>query len=107
MPRQVSLLKMDLMELKELRNRINIAIVSAEKAARKKALEDAQRAAQRHGFSLHELVSDGSKQGGTLKVSAKYCNPENTSNTWSGRGRQPEWFKAAIAAGISREEMEI
>ncbi|WP_442869863.1 H-NS family nucleoid-associated regulatory protein [Bradyrhizobium sp. CCBAU 11361] len=28
---------------------------------------------------------------------AKYA--DNEGNTWSGRGRQPKWIKAALAAG--------
>ena len=33
------------------------------------------------------------------KVAPKYRNPADPSQTWSGRGRQPRWFKAAIRKG--------
>ena len=33
--------------------------------------------------------------------------PENPDATWSGRGRQPDWFKSAIAAGKAPEDLEI
>jgi len=38
-----------------------------------------------------------SKSGGT-KVAAKYRNA-STGETWSGRGLQPRWLKAALASG--------
>ena len=34
----------------------------------------------------------------TRKVAAKYRNTE-TGEAWSGRGLQPKWLKAAVAAG--------
>ena len=37
------------------------------------------------------------KTGGT-KVAAKYRNT-STGETWSGRGLQPRWLKAALASG--------
>lgn len=33
------------------------------------------------------------------KAPAKYRNPENLSQTWSGRGRKPRWLVEAEAAG--------
>jgi DNA-binding protein H-NS len=41
------------------------------------------------------------------KVKAKYRNPANTSETWSGRGRQPRWFAAAIKAGKKERSLLI
>lgn len=37
----------------------------------------------------------------------KYVNPNNSKDTWSGRGRQPLWFRDAIAAGYSLESLLI
>ena len=107
-PQKIDLSKMNLAELMELRKSLDKAMASAEKAARKKALEDAQKAAQKHGFDLGELVNGQSKQGmSKAKAPPKFCNPNNASETWSGRGRQPEWFRAAVEAGIPREKMAI
>src|SRR3954447_26758367 len=30
------------------------------------------------------------------EVAAKYANPDNPSETWSGRGRQPKWVQMAL-----------
>ncbi len=42
-------------------------------------------------------VAKKSKTGGT-KVAAKYRNT-STGESWSGRGLQPRWLKAALASG--------
>ena len=62
------------------------------------------RIAEEHGFSLDEIL--GKKTSGKTAV-PKYRNPENPSQTWTGRGRQPAWYKSAIAAGKDASEMEI
>ncbi|MFK3844753.1 H-NS family nucleoid-associated regulatory protein [Stenotrophomonas sp. NPDC078853] len=33
------------------------------------------------------------------KVAAKYRDPENRRNTWSGRGSQPRWLAAKVKRG--------
>ncbi len=40
------------------------------------------------------------------KVLPKYRNPASTE-TWSGRGKQPRWLIAALEAGHKIEEFEI
>lgn len=40
------------------------------------------------------------------KVAVKYRN-KATGETWSGRGLQPKWLKAAIAAGAKLEEFHV
>jgi DNA-binding protein H-NS len=36
-----------------------------------------------------------------------YRHPENADQTWSGRGRQPDWMKEALAAGKSKDDFLI
>ena len=40
------------------------------------------------------------------KVAAKYRDPAS-GQSWSGRGLQPKWLKAAIAAGKKLEDFAI
>lgn len=40
------------------------------------------------------------------KVAPKYSNAE-TGETWSGRGLQPKWVKAALAAGKTLEQLKV
>ena len=39
-----------------------------------------------------------SKMAGS-KVAPKYRNPENETETWSGRGKQPRWLQAHTSKG--------
>ncbi|MDX8355882.1 H-NS histone family protein, partial [Cognatiyoonia sp. IB215182] len=36
-----------------------------------------------------------------------YANPDDKTQTWTGKGRKPEWFKAAMASGKTPEQCEI
>jgi DNA-binding protein H-NS len=40
------------------------------------------------------------------KVAAKYRNAA-TGDTWTGRGLQPRWLKAALAAGAKLEDFSV
>jgi DNA-binding protein H-NS len=40
------------------------------------------------------------------EVRPRYRNPE-TSETWSGRGKQPKWLMAAMDAGRSLDDLRI
>jgi DNA-binding protein H-NS len=42
----------------------------------------------------------------TGKVAAKYRNAE-TGESWTGRGLQPKWLKAALAAGAKIEDFSV
>lgn len=41
------------------------------------------------------------------KVKIRYRDPDNTKDTWTGRGKQPNWLQAHIANGRSIEEFEV
>lgn len=49
--------------------------------------------------------SKGPRKG--TKVEAKYRDPANAENTWSGRGKQPRWLATYVAAGRNLEEFLI
>jgi DNA-binding protein H-NS len=41
------------------------------------------------------------------KVEPKYRNPDNPSETWSGRGKTPRWVTERLAAGRHLDEFRI
>lgn len=41
------------------------------------------------------------------RVFPKYRNPNEPSETWSGRGKQPRWLAAALKTGHTIEEFVI
>src|SRR5215469_7095301 len=40
-------------------------------------------------------------------VPPKYCNPDDPSETWSGRGKQPRWVVAQLKAGRRLDDFRI
>lgn len=62
------------------------------------------------GYSIDDVFSGRriKKAGGRVSKNApKYRHPENPNKTWSGRGRQPTWYKEAIDSGREPEELAI
>jgi DNA-binding protein H-NS len=41
------------------------------------------------------------------KVAPKYRNPDNAGETWTGRGRQPRWVRAALAEGRTLADLAV
>jgi len=85
---------------------VKMAIKNAYERDRVEARKAAEKAAAEYGFSLDE-VSGGAKKGKAAKASAKYANPEDPSQTWTGKGRQPNWFRDLIASGTDPETLEL
>jgi DNA-binding protein H-NS len=49
-----------------------------------------------------------SRKGRKLgKVKPKYRNPGDPGQTWTGRGKRPRWFAAALAGGKKEKDLLI
>lgn len=59
------------------------------------------------GLALEDLFSGKARVAKRGKVAPKYRNPANPAETWSGRGRQPRWYAAAIKSGKSERFLLI
>jgi DNA-binding protein H-NS len=97
-------------ELLTLRDDVEKALVAAEKRDRAEALKAAQKAAAEFGFDLDELSGKqaaGKAKKTRAKAAAKYRNPKNAEQTWSGRGRKPQWIHDALSAGHDINDLEI
>ena len=101
-------------ELEKLKANVEKAIEKLAQKDKKAALAAAEKAAAAHGFSLAELAGEPApRKVGKAKTDSKkpsppkYKNPTNADQTWTGKGRQPDWFKSAIAAGTTPDAMEI
>lgn len=97
---------LSLKELKDLQSQVAKAIASFEDRKKKEALAELEEIARAKGFTLAELtgLTVARKRA---PASAKYANPADSSDTWSGRGRKPRWFVAALAAGQTPEDLAI
>ena len=48
------------------------------------------------------------QRGGLLEGSGPlFQNPDNSAETWSGKGAQPAWVKAALATGKTLEDLRF
>ncbi|SEM50869.1 DNA-binding protein H-NS [Gemmobacter aquatilis] len=97
---------LSLKELKDLQVQVAKAITSYEDRKKKDALAELEERARALGFSLAELTGVQVVRK-RAPASAKYANPENPAETWSGRGRKPRWFEAALRSGRSVEDMVL
>lgn len=98
--------------------KIEKTIKVLESRDRKVALAQVVAVAKKNGFELHELIgapvsiiatAKGSvkprkKRG---KVAPKYRNPADSSQTWTGRGRQPLWVQDMLRTGRSLDDVRI
>ena len=93
-------------ELIELRDQVEKEIKKAEKRERQEALKAAEKAVAQFGFSLSELTDNQTGQK-SVKSAIKYRSPDNPDQTWSGRGRKPQWIHDALNAGTDISALEI
>jgi DNA-binding protein H-NS len=97
---------LSLKELKDLQSQVAKHIASFEDRKRREALAEIEEIARAKGFSLAELTGATVTRKRSPAV-AKYANPADSTDTWSGRGRKPRWFAEALAAGKQPDDMAI
>ncbi len=103
---KIDLDAMSLKELKDLRAQTDRAINGFEARKKQEALAAIEEKARALGFSLSELVTETSVRK-RKPARAKYANPADSTDTWTGRGRKPRWVEAALKSGKSLEDMLI
>ncbi|MDA7964058.1 H-NS histone family protein [Ruegeria sp.] len=103
----INLEKMSRKELLELRDNIEKALKTAEVRERQEALKAAEKAAAEFGFSLSELSSGAQRSAKGTKAKPKYRNPADPEQTWTGRGRKPQWVHDALKSGADISDLEI
>jgi DNA-binding protein H-NS len=97
--------KLSYVELINLQKRIEEAI-AAKRAEDAQATKEQLRAmAERAGFDIKELFGKRGSSKGTGV--AKYRNPKDSSQTWTGRGRKPNWLLEAVKKGAKIESFAI
>jgi DNA-binding protein H-NS len=102
-------------ELEKLSADVKKALLSAKARDQREALKAAEKAAAEFGFSLSDLakgkapVAAGKpkKKKPKKPAVARFANPEDATQTWTGKGRQPFWFKKAVEGGATPDSLEI
>lgn len=96
---------MSFKELSELELRVKKAKSGAQERSRSEVRSKIEAMAAAAGFKISDLF--GGRGGKGRKVAAKYVNPDNASETWTGRGRQPRWLSAKLKGGERIEKFLI
>ncbi len=98
---------LDIEELKDLRKTVDRAIANYETRKRQEAISAVEQAAREYGFKLTDLLGNGKAGRGRKSDAgtAKYANPDNPEQTWSGRGRRPQWISEALESGRTLEDL--
>ncbi|KIN71384.1 H-NS histone family protein [Sulfitobacter guttiformis] len=102
-------------ELEKLLADVKKALSAAQARDRRDALKAAERAAAEYGFSLNDLgeekpakaKNEKAPKKPVKKSKPKYVNPADGSQTWTGKGRQPNWFRAEVEKGTDPSTLEI
>ncbi|UOA29926.1 Trans-acting regulatory protein HvrA (plasmid) [Pseudosulfitobacter sp. DSM 107133] len=97
---------LSLPELKKMQKDIAKAISTCQDRQKAEARAKVEAVARDLGYSLAELFGTETKSS-RAPAAAKYRHPENPALTWSGRGRKPQWFVDALAAGTTAGDLEI
>ena len=93
-------------QLLALEERIQKAIQKRKSEDAKAVKEQMAALAEKAGFSMAELF--GNKRGGKRgPVAVKYRNPKNPNETWTGRGRKPNWLNAELKRGAKAESFAV
>lgn len=99
-----SLAKMSYRELEQLSMRVNKAMATARDRDRTTLRQKMESVVSKAGFRIGDLFGRGGK--GTI-VAVKYANPDDPTQTWTGRGRKPNWLSAKVKAGAKMDRFLI
>jgi DNA-binding protein H-NS len=114
MSKKLNLDAMSIDEMWHLHEQI-IRVLSVKLTAEKRGLEKRLAQLRREKKEMpqsasldRQLEKDASgKRRKYPRVFPKYRNPNEPSETWSGRGKNPRWLTAALKAGHTIEEFVI
>jgi DNA-binding protein H-NS len=98
-----------LKELLAQRAALDAQISQTKDRERSEAVAKVKALMEEYGLTVADLsmrTPKAAKAPKVSKVAAKYRN-QATGETWSGRGLQPKWLKAAIAGGAKLTDFAV
>jgi DNA-binding protein H-NS len=102
----VNIERMTLKQIEDLEAKIAKAKSNARETNKAELKAKIDKLLEGSDFTIAELYGFKTKKG-RGKSSAKYVNPDDPSQTWTGRGRKPNWLLAKLKKGASLEEFAI
>ena len=87
----------DYAQLLEAKRDIDTLIEERREEVRQQFRNETMEKAQKLGLDIVQVL---------CTIEAKYRDPQNPSNTWSGKGRKPAWLKEYLDQGHNLTEYE-
>lgn len=95
-------------ELRKLLPEVQNTIKAREQEELQKARREILSIAERVGIPIDTLLSTSTKDKKPRnKVAVQFRHPDDESKEWTGRGRQPKWFKDFIEGGGSIDQLRV
>lgn len=94
-------------EIQALIDNAEKALKEKQSSKRKEVVAKIKELAASIGVTVELVEGDKKVERKTGKVAAKYRNPADASQTWTGRGLAPKWMQDLLAAGRNKSEFEI
>lgn len=96
-------------ELLNIQKRAEELISQKQQEEVAKAVVEATRIAESVNLTLEELVEHAKIAPKRVRksVEPRYRNTNNAAETWTGRGKQPNWLTKELAAGAKLEDFLI
>ena len=105
----MDLSNMSVGDLRNLQEQIKQEMKKREVQEVQKAREQILAIAQSVGVPLKDLLATGGRGSATKgnSVAVRYRHPDNASQQWTGRGRQPKWVKEWVEGGKSIDQLRV
>lgn len=94
-------------ELQSLHHQIVTVLKQQQAAEQAEAREKILELAKSYGLSLDDVLSNVAAVIARKPVAAKYRNPNDASQSWTGRGRKPVWMQDLLDEGFSLKDLAI
>lgn len=100
---------MSLNELKKLEAELQKAQAEAREKLKKEMKKKIDALLEGSGMTVFDIYGfgQGKKRGKSSTGVAKYANPDDPGDTWTGRGRKPNWVLAQLKKGAKLEQFAI
>ena len=95
----INLESLEIEQLTDLLGRVQAEMASREKGNREELRAELERRMATEGYKMTDIFPElgtGAPSGALRKRPAKYRNPQNPDQTWSGIGRTPKWVQAIV-----------
>jgi len=102
--------KMSLKEMNDLEAKLSKAKAAAQGRAKADLKQKIDNMLASAGMTIGDLYpaarSGRGRPAGSTKA-AKFVNPDNKAETWTGRGRKPNWLVAKLGKGAKLQDFAV